>query len=415
MSTYVLSPGREKSLLHRHPWVFSGAIASIKGEVTPGATVDIIAEDGRFLGRAAASPASQIRARIWSFDPNEKIDAGFFERRLRAAVAWRNPLFNEDNTAARLVHAESDGLPGLIVDRYDDTLVVQILSAGVEFWRETIFDALLGVTGCTRIFERSDVEVRALEGLPPRSGPARGPGPAVLMIAEHGIRYGVDVAAGQKTGLYLDQRNNRRRVEELAGEREVLDCFSYTGGFALSALRGGAHSVLSVDSSGDAVNAARRNAQLNRLDDGRGHWVEADVFKHMRLLRDQARQFDLIVLDPPKLAPTAQHVDRAARAYKDINLLGFKLLRPGGLLATFSCSGAVGIELFQKIVAGAAVDARVDAQIVERLGPSADHPVLLSFPEGDYLKGLLVRVSGPGRNARPGLAVNGGNAVAQNS
>ena len=292
------------------------------------------------------------------------------------------------------MHAESDGLPGLIVDRYDDTLVVQILSAGAELWRETIFDALATSTGCTRIFERSDVEVRALEGLPPRSGPVRGQGPAELTIAEHGLKYAVDVAAGQKTGFYLDQRDNRRRVEEIAGGREVLDCFGYTGGFSLSALRGGARSVLSVDSSGDAVNAAQRNARFNGLDDGRGQWVEADVFKHLRLLRDQARQFDLIVLDPPKLAPTVQHVDRAARAYKDINLLGFKLLRPGGLLATFSCSGGVGIELFQKIVAGAAVDARIDAQIIERLGPSADHPVLLSFPEGDYLKGLLVRLGG---------------------
>jgi 23S rRNA (cytosine1962-C5)-methyltransferase len=394
MSTYILSPGRERSLLHRHPWVFSGAIASIKGEVTPGATVEIMAEDGRFLGRAAASPASQIRARIWSFDPTETIDAGFFERRLRAAVAWRNPLFTEGNTAARLVHAESDGLPGLIVDRYNDTFVVQILSAGAELWRETIFDVLVNVTGCTSIFERSDLEVRALEGLPPRSGPVRGQGPTELTIVEHGLKYAVDVAAGQKTGFYLDQRDNRRRVEELAGGRDVLNCFGYTGGFALSALRGGARSVMSVDSSRDAVHTAERNAQLNGIDDGRGQWVEADVFKHLRLLRDQARQFDLIVLDPPKLAPTVQHVDRAARAYKDINLLGFKLLRPGGLLTTFSCSGGVGIELFQKIVAGAAVDARIDAQIIERLGPSADHPVLLSFPEGDYLKGLLVRLGG---------------------
>lgn len=394
MSAYVLSPGREKSLLHRHPWVFSGAIASIKGDMTPGGTVDIMAEDGRFLGRAAASPASQIRARIWTFDANERIDANFFERRLAAAVALRDSLFTAGNSAARLVHAESDGLPGLIVDRYDDTLVVQILSAGTEFWRETIFDALVRITGCSRVFERSDVEVRALEGLPPRSGPVRGQGPTELTISEHGLKYVVDVAAGQKTGFYLDQRDNRRRIEEIAGGRDVLNCFSYTGGFSLSALRGGARSVLSVDSSGDAVRTAQRNAQLNGIDDGRGQWHEADVFKHLRLLRDQARQFDLIVLDPPKLAPTVQHVDRAARAYKDINLLALKLLRPGGLLATFSCSGGVGIELFQKIVAGAAVDARVDAQIIARLGPSADHPVLLSFPEGDYLKGLLIRQTG---------------------
>ncbi len=395
MLSFVLSPGREKSLLHRHPWVFSGAIASIKGDTTPGATVDIKADDGRFLGRGAASPVSQIRARIWTFDPAEAIDENFFERRLRAALARRAPLFTADNTAVRLVHAESDGLPGLIVDRYNDTLVVQILSAGAELWRETLFDLLLRMTGCERVFERSDVEVRALEGLPARSGPVRGSAPSALTITEHGIKYVVDVAAGQKTGFYIDQRDNRRLVEGLAAGRDVLDCFGYTGGFALNALRGGARSVVSVDSSADAVHAAQRNAGLNGVDDGRGQWVEADVFKHLRLLRDQARQFDLIVLDPPKLAPTVQHVERAARAYKDINLLAFKLLRPGGVLATFSCSGGVGIELFQKIVAGAAVDARTDAQIIGRMGPSADHPVLLSFPEGDYLKGLLVRLGGP--------------------
>ncbi|MEP7083975.1 MAG: class I SAM-dependent methyltransferase [Betaproteobacteria bacterium] len=395
MLTYVLSPGREKSLLHRHPWVFSGAVASIQGDVTPGATVEVKAEDGRFLGRGAASPASQIRARIWTFDPAEAIDAAFFERRLRAALARRASMLTPENTAARLVHGESDGLPGLIVDRYADTLAVQILSAGAELWRETLFDLLAQITGCEQIYERSDVEVRTLEGLPARSGPVRGAAPADLAIVEHGLAYGVDIAAGQKTGFYLDQRDNRWTVEQLSAGREVLNCFGYTGGFALSALRGGAKSVLSVDSSADAVRGAQRNAARNGLDDGRAQWLEADVFKHLRLLRDQARQFDLIVLDPPKLAPTVQHVERAARAYKDINLLAFKLLRPAGLLATFSCSGGVGVELFQKIVAGAAVDARIDGQIIDRLGPSADHPVLLSFPEGDYLKGLLVRVGGP--------------------
>lgn len=393
MSTYVLNPGREKSLLHRHPWVFSGAIGTVRGEIQPGATVDVVAEDGRLLARAAASPASQIRARVWSFDPKLAIDAAFFEQRIRAAVAWREPLFTAGNTAARLIHAESDGLPGLIVDRYADTLVVQLLSAGVEHWREAIFAALRKVTGCSRIFERSDVEVRALEGLAPRSGPVSGEVPNELVVAEHGLEYVVDVAGGQKTGFYLDQRNNRLRVAGLAADRDVLDCFCYTGGFSLGALRGGARSVLALDSSADAIGAAQRNAQRNGLDDGRASWVEADVFKHLRLLRDQGKQFDLVVLDPPKLAPTIQHVERAARAYKDINLLGLKLLRPGGVLASFSCSGGVGIELFQKIVAGAAVDARVDAQIIERLGPGPDHPILLSFPEGDYLKGLLVRVA----------------------
>ena len=392
MPTYVLNPGREKSLLHRHPWVFSGAIGSIKGEVVAGATVDVIAEDGRFLGRGAASPASQIRARIWTFDPKVAVDATFFEQRLRAALAWRAPLLTTENTAARLVHAESDGLPGVIVDRYADTLVVQLLSAGAEAWRDVIFAALSRVTGCARIYERSDAEVRALEGLPARSGSVRGDAGTELIVAEHGLQYEVDVAGGQKTGFYLDQRNNRRRVAEFAAGREVLDCFCYGGGFSLNALRAGAGSVLGVDSSGDAIAAAQRNARRNGQDDGRATWLEADVFKHLRLLRDQGRQFDLVVLDPPKLAPTVQHVERAARAYKDVNLLALKLLRPGGVLATFSCSGGVGIELFQKIVAGAAVDARVDAQIIERLGPGPDHPILLSFPEGDYLKGLLVRV-----------------------
>ena len=330
MPTYVLNPGREKSLLHRHPWVFSGAIGSIKGEVVAGATVDVIAEDGRFLGRGAASPASQIRARIWTFDPKVAVDATFFEQRLRAALAWRAPLLTTENTAARLVHAESDGLPGVIVDRYADTLVVQLLSAGAEAWRDVIFAALSRVTGCARIYERSDAEVRALEGLPARSGSVRGDAGTELIVAEHGLQYEVDVAGGQKTGFYLDQRNNRRRVAEFAAGREVLDCFCYGGGFSLNALRAGAGSVLGVDSSGDAIAAAQRNARRNGQDDGRATWLEADVFKHLRLLRDQGRQFDLVVLDPPKLAPTVQHVERAARAYKDVNLLALKLLRMRG-------------------------------------------------------------------------------------
>ena len=390
-ATYVLKPGREKSLINRHPWVFSGAIARVDGEVTPGTTVEIRTDDGQFIARAAASPASQIRARVWSFDPAETIDATFFDRRIASAVARRRPITGDDQ-AGRMLHAESDGMPGVIVDRYGSVLVVQILSAGAERWRETIFDALVRATGCDVVFERSDAEVRTLEGLASRTGTVRGHAGDELTIAEHGLRYRIDVEAGQKTGFYLDQQDNRSLVASIADGCEALDCFTYTGGFALSMLKGGAKSVLAIDSSADALAAARRNAQLNGLDDGRGQWLEADVFKHLRLLRDQARKFDLIVLDPPKLAPTVQHVERAARAYKDINLLAMKLLRPGGALATFSCSGGVGIELFQKIVAGAAVDARVDARIVWRLAPSPDHPVLLSFPEVDYLKGLLVRV-----------------------
>ena len=354
----------------------------------PGDTVDVRTDDGHWLARAAASPASQIRARVWTFDVNEIVDVGFFARRIATSIARRPPRTG-DEQAARLIHGESDGIPGVIVDRYASIVVVQILSAGAEAWRETIFDALVAETGCAAVYERSDAEVRALEGLPTRVGLVRGILPDATIIAEHEMRYRIDVAAGQKTGFYLDQRDNRRLLSSIAAGRDALDCFTYTGGFALSLARGGARSVTAIDSSADALAAAAGNATLNGLE-GRIEFVEADVFKHLRLLRDKARHYDLIVLDPPKLAPTVQHVERAARAYKDINLLAFKLLNPGGLLATFSCSGGVGIELFQKIVAGAAVDARVDARIVSRLGPSSDHPVLLSFPEGDYLKGLLV-------------------------
>jgi 23S rRNA (cytosine1962-C5)-methyltransferase len=390
---FILKPGREKSLLHRHPWIFSGAIARFEGEAKTGDTVDIRADDGRWLARGAASPSSQIRARVWTFDPAETIDEAFFARRIAASVA-RRPPFTVEHHAARLIHGESDGLPGVIVDRYADVVVVQILAAGAEQWRETIFDALVRETGCSVVFERSEAEVRALEGLPARTGIVRGTLPGETIIVEHDLRYRIDVAAGQKTGFFLDQRDNRRLIASLAAGREALDCFTYTGGFALSLARGGAKSVIAIDSSSDALAAARTNAALNGLGDDRGaiEWLEADVFKHLRQFRDRARTFDLIVLDPPKLAPTAQHVERAARAYKDINLLAFKLLSPGGLLATFSCSGAIGIELFQKIVAGAAVDAKVDARVIARLGPSSDHPVLLAFPEGDYLKGLLVSV-----------------------
>ena len=388
---YILAPGREKSLLHRHPWVFSGAIGKTRGEVTQGATVDLIASDGRFLGRGAASPSSQIRARIWTFDPGQAVDAAFFDARLRTAIALRAPLLDADHDAARLVHAESDGLPGLVVDRYGEMLVVQFLSAGAETWRAPILESLTRITGIGSIFERSDAEVRALESLPPRSGPLHEGGAHVATIVEHGLRFRVDVAAGQKTGFFLDQRDNRLRIRGLAEGRDVLDCFSYTGGFAANALAAGARSVLAIDSSAEAIRAAEDNARINGLDLGHAEFLEADAFRHLRLLRDQGRSFDLIVLDPPKLAPTVRHVERAARAYKDINLLAFKLLRPGGMLITFSCSGGVGIELFQKIVAGAAIDAHADAQIIERLGPSADHPVSLAFPEGDYLKGLLLR------------------------
>jgi 23S rRNA (cytosine1962-C5)-methyltransferase len=292
----------------------------------------------------------------------------------------------------RLIHAESDGLPGLIVDQYGDVLVMQVGSAGAERWRDTCADILQELCKPACIYERSDSDSRALEGLELRNGVLRGALPDNVEVIENGLRFKVDVAAGQKTGFYLDQRNNRALTETLAADRDVLNCFCYTGGFSLYALRGGAKSVLSIDASADALRIAEENVTRNGLDASRTEWLEADVFQALRTLRDQGRKFDLIILDPPKFAPTAAFAEKAARGYKDINLLAFKLLRPSGLLCTYSCSGGISEDLFQKIVAGAALDAGVDAQIVHHLHASADHPVLLSFPEGAYLKGLVLRV-----------------------
>jgi 23S rRNA (cytosine1962-C5)-methyltransferase len=294
----------------------------------------------------------------------------------------------------RLIHAESDGLPGVIADRYGDTVVLQLTAAGAEKWRRAIVAALVQATGCARMYERSDSEVRGLEGLEPVTGWVHGVAPTDLVtVEEYGIRMGVDVVAGHKTGFYLDQRDNRRLLRDLSGDRLVLNAFCYTGGFSLQALAGGATQVLSIDSSGPALEQARANLAMNPgLPADRAEWTQADVFLALRELRQAGRGFDVIVLDPPKFAPSAAHAARASRAYKDINLLGFRLLNPGGLLMSYSCSGGIGLELFQKIVAGAALDAGRDARIVHRLQGSADHPIGLAYPEGEYLKGLLVQV-----------------------
>jgi 23S rRNA (cytosine1962-C5)-methyltransferase len=302
-------------------------------------------------------------------------------------------LLDSAHNACRLIHGESDGLPGFVADRYQDVVVVQIFAAGAERWRDALIDALAEATGCAAIYERSSVDVRTLEGLAPREGLLRGTTPPRVDIIEDGLSFIVDVAHGQKTGFYLDQRNNRKRVRALTSGRDVLNCFCYTGGFTIAALAGGAKSVLSIDSSAEALALARENVAANAFDPARTEWRDADVFAELRKLRDTARTFDMVVLDPPKFAPTAQHAEKATRAYKDINLLALKLLRPGGLLATFSCSGGISADLFQKIVAGAALDARANAMVVERFAASADHPVALNFPQGDYLKGLLVRKS----------------------
>ena len=394
-ATLMLHPGKERSLFKRHPWLFDTSIARLDGPARAGDTVNVVDSHGRPLAKAAYSPQSKIRARVWSFDADASIDHVFFKRRVAAAVARRATLPElRDQAGLRLIHAESDGLPGVIADRYGDTVVLQLTSAGAEKWRGALVDGLVKATGCLRVYERSDSEVRGLEGLGPVTGWLFGEPPAEeISIGEHGVRMAVDIVAGHKTGFYLDQRDNRRRLAELSAEKRVLNCFCYTGGFSLQALAGGARSVLSIDSSQPALDRAATNLALNpSLAASRAEWRCANVFDELRQLKGAGASFDLIVLDPPKFAPSASHAERASRAYKDINLLGFKLLAPGGLLMTYSCSGGIGVELFQKIVAGAACDAGRTARIVQRLQGAADHPVDLAFPEGEYLKGLLVQV-----------------------
>jgi 23S rRNA (cytosine1962-C5)-methyltransferase len=390
-----LKLGREKSLLRRHPWIFSGAVDRIDGSPLSGAIVDLLAANGQFLARAAFSPSSQIRARVWTFDPSEQVDPDFFRRRIRSSIVNRYSLGIDNQTnALRLVNAESDGLPGLIVDRYSEVLVLQSLTVGSEYWKDTIADLLVDLTGLKDIYERSDADVRELESLAPKVGPLRGSIPASpLSILENSIKFEVDLETGHKTGFYLDQRDTRLRLRDLAEGRDVLDCFCYTGGFTVNALAGGAKSVLSLDSSAEALRLCQENVALNSSLISRHSALEGDVFQLLRKFRDEGKSFDMIILDPPKFARTTAQAEKAARAYKDINLLAFKLLRPGGLLFTFSCSGGVDADLFQKIVASAALDAGVDAQIVEHLSQAPDHPVALNFPEGAYLKGLICRKS----------------------
>jgi 23S rRNA (cytosine1962-C5)-methyltransferase len=394
MKSLILKKGREKALLRKHPWVFSGAVNNLSKEPEPGETIAIRDSQGTFLAWGAYSPQSQIRARVWGWDVAESIDRDFFRRKLENALHLRREWIDTRETDAyRLVHAESDGLPGLIVDCYADTLVMQVLSAGAERWRDEIVSLLAELVQPAAIYERSDVAVRELEGLPERTGLLFGElPPQPLTILENGLKYKVELVTGQKTGFYLDQRNNRQFCREIVAGKRVLNCFAFTGGFTATALAGGAESVLSIDSSEDALELARENIALNGLPAEKCEWITGDVFQELRTLRDRGEQFDLVILDPPKFAPTASQAQKAARGYKDINLWGFKLLRPGGTLMTFSCSGGIDAAFFQKIVADAALDAGVDAQIVKRLYQAADHPTSLAFPEGTYLKGLVCRI-----------------------
>ena len=395
MASILLKAGRERSLLRRHPWVFSGAIERIEGAPAPGETVEVRGADGAFLARGAFSPGSQIAVRVWTFEEGEAVDAGFIRARIARAAALRDagPAAGPrpEPAGVRLVNAESDGFPGLVVDRYGEALVCQFTSAGAERWKGEATAALAALRPGAPILERSEGEARAKEGLPPSVGPLAGSPPERVEIVEGACRFVVDIRAGHKTGFYLDQRENRAALSEYARGAEVLDAFAYSGAFGIAALHAGAARLTQVEASEEALALARRNLALNGFDAATVATVQGDVFSVLRGFRDARRSFDLIVLDPPKFAASRAQVEGAARGYKDINLLALKLLRPGGVLFTFSCSGAVDAALFEKIVAAAALDAKRDVQVLRRLGPAADHPVSLTFPEGAYLKGLVCR------------------------
>lgn len=393
MISVTLKPGKERSLRRRHPWVFSGALASVPDDIAIGESVELISRDGEFMATGAFSPRSQITVRVWTFDPDESIDEAFFHSRLLRSIGRRRQSSaNDSTTALRLVNGESDGLPGLIVDRYEDYLVIQCLTAGIEFWKQAIVSRLQELMPNKGIYERSDVDSRTKEGLKPIKGLLSGKQPpALLEIREGSLRFLVDVVNGQKTGFYLDQRENRKHILSYASQADVLNCFAYTGGFGLYALLGGARHLTNVEISSSALKLLEKNLKINRIHESSTENSHGDVFGVLRRYRDEGRQFDLIILDPPRFADSRSQLGKALRGYKDINWLAFRLLRPGGILFTFSCSGLLEPALFQKVVADAALDAKREAQIIQRLEQAADHPTLLSFPEGAYLKGLVCR------------------------
>ncbi|MEL4429549.1 MULTISPECIES: class I SAM-dependent rRNA methyltransferase [Shewanella] len=389
-----LKPGREKSLERRHPWVFSNGIHNVKGKPEAGETVDVVAHDGHWLGRGAWSPESQIQVRIWTFDREEEIDREFFKRRILRAQAGRDDLIREQGlTGYRLIAAESDGLPGITIDKYANVLVCQLLSMGADVWRDTIVDVLAELYPDCAIYERSDVDSRKKEGLASTMGLLHGTLPEMpVIIEENGIKIAVDVTKGHKTGFYLDQRDNRAMAARFVKGKSVLNCFCYTGTFGLYAAKAGAASIENVDVSALALDTARLNMRVNGLNDDNVHYNEADVFKLLRQYRDEGKTFDVIVLDPPKFADNKSQLNGACRGYKDINMIALQLLNPGGVLLTFSCSGLMPADLFQKIVADAALDAKREIQFIERLSQASDHPIGSAFPEGFYLKGLVARV-----------------------
>ena len=394
MAIIRLKKGRDKSVLRKHPWIFSGAIDSTKNIEQNGQTVEVISADGKPLGYGSYSAHSQIAIRMLSFDPDEKINPGYIEKKIIEAFQLRDRIIDSESTNAyRIVNAESDSLPGLIVDKYDKYLVCQFLSAGAEFWKKDILNALQSVFNPEGIYERSDVGVREKEGLQQNKGILAGKEPADLIeIIESGKRFFVDIKEGHKTGFYLDQRDNRNLLSQFAKGKEVLNCFSYTGGFSVYALFGGAEKVINIDSSSEILGLAEKNLTLNGFDPSQYENIREDVFKYLRKLRDSDKQFDIIVLDPPKFAESASQIKSASRGYKDINLLALKLLKENGLLFTFSCSGHITQELFNKIVTEAASDSGREVFISKYLTQSEDHTISSSFSESLYLKGILCRV-----------------------
>ncbi|WP_342808080.1 class I SAM-dependent methyltransferase [Alteromonas sp. M12] len=393
-ASVILHPGREKSLLRRHPWIFNSAIKEHKGVVRNGDTVDIFSGEGEFLAKGAWSTESQIQLRVWTFDRQEVVDNGFFLRKLDQAIALRESIVLKHGlTGYRIVAAESDGLPGITIDKYANVIVCQLLSAGAEKHRKKIVWALNKRFPDCSILERSDVAVRAKEGLPEIVQTLHGDVPDEVIIEENGVKIIVDLIQGHKTGFYLDQRDNRAIAGSYADNKSVLNCFSYTGTFACYALKGGANSVVNMDVSENALATAKRNLEINKLDISKASFVKKDVFEALREYRDNGTTFDMIVLDPPKFVDSKASLNRACRGYKDINMLAMKILNPGGILLTFSCSGLLSSDLFQKVVADAALDANKTVHFLERLGQAPDHPVASNYPEGFYLKGLVCRVS----------------------
>ncbi|RZK78690.1 MAG: class I SAM-dependent rRNA methyltransferase [Pedobacter sp.] len=393
MIDIILKKGKEKAAILRHPWIFSGALDKIKGSPANGEIVAVWSASQEFLAYGYFNDQSRVALRLMEWDQNVTIDEAWYTQRLEKAIASRADILNENTNTCRLVFSEADLLPGLIVDKYADFLSLQILSAGMENAKDTIINILRTLLNPKGIFDKSDAGARKHENLEPADGLLWGDQPPeFLEVKENGVIYHINIADGQKSGFYCDQRDNREILAAYTKGKTVLDCFCYSGGFTLNSLKAGASHVTSVDSSALAIETLKHNLELNGFSEAMQSSVQSDVNKQLRVFKDENKKFDVVVLDPPKYAPSRSALDRAARAYKDLNRLGMMILEPGGILATYSCSGAVDMETFKQIIAWAALDAGREVQILKQFHQPEDHPIRMSFPEGEYLKGLLLRV-----------------------